>query len=907
VVTAAGGIKLVGEKPGSWHFTVASGTEQGKKYDVHVKFADIKNQISQAVQDLRNWNKDRTKPDLRKVSAQVVDNADLKISCSCPSFLYHGFAYIATKRGTKYGRKETRPPKKRNPKEYGIGCKHAHLMFEVIPFYKSTMSGHIKRFFMPTVNSAEKEMKKQLQGVKKATDFLRGKEGSYPSESVNEAQFGSVEWQDEQIAKIKAKLEKGEPLNGADKAFIETQLEHNKRAEIEELERMWKASESVSEQGTTTVEPMAPPAPARPATPAPARPAQPAPSKPRSPIAPKPGVTPNPKAQQQRDIDLFVQARKGLTEAEEIFKPATPDELTNRKKLKRDPAAVGAEKTEEVVVAPTGEIIKMSTADFNSLEAADIIYWDAGEESENIPGQWQIEEEDKETVESFLKANPVTEAEEVFIPATPDELQKRKQDQDEFSWEELQDLWGGTLNYKGTKYRLGRMSYGDYFLQPADWKGGETDGEAPGTLWLKGNKVYGYKILSSPVTEADVIHPQKKEWMRTGDPELNALLPTLGDEEKSYLETITSKNYADLVAKIQQYTGVELTQENLPTLVSLLRSTLQNVMSLERAHKQYLEEMALMLVFDVPEFKMVEDAYLSDQLRFDIKLEPPTMEDLFPAGMAEPEEGGLSDAEELNQDLADSFEGIDPERLKRRLANLITTGGSALKMHLFALMDERLSAIDSDLPKKYGILATLAMLGYWVTPEGVEKGAAASAAGSSQVVPKDDIYTIKARAVTFPYLVHEIVKGIYEWLSLRPEQQEIMGKETIDQETRDFLAGPEIFKTISAYLPQDRQELLPLVQKLMADLSPSDIKDVLSKSSEGRFTMNKLIAQAQKMWDEYQAQKPRESKNEAMDDRTRQEINRLASEMMALSDQGKNPRRQSILKARIEKLRGAKK
>ena len=60
----------------------------------------------------------------------------------------------------------------------------------------------------------------------------------------NEAAFGSVAWQDEQIAKIKAKLQKGEPLDGSDKAFIETQMEHNKHGEVAELEKMWKASES---------------------------------------------------------------------------------------------------------------------------------------------------------------------------------------------------------------------------------------------------------------------------------------------------------------------------------------------------------------------------------------------------------------------------------------------------------------------------------------------------------------------------------------------------------------------------------------------------------------------------------------------------------------------------------------
>lgn len=65
---------------------------------------------------------------------------------------------------------------------------------------------------------------------------------SFKRGALDEAKFGSVEWQDEQIAKIKSKLEKDEPLDGADLSFIEVQKEHNRRAEIEELEKMWKAS-----------------------------------------------------------------------------------------------------------------------------------------------------------------------------------------------------------------------------------------------------------------------------------------------------------------------------------------------------------------------------------------------------------------------------------------------------------------------------------------------------------------------------------------------------------------------------------------------------------------------------------------------------------------------------------------
>lgn len=50
----------------------------------------------------------------------------------------------------------------------------------------------------------------------------------------------------------------------------------------------------------------------------------------------------------------------------------------------------------------------------------------------------------------------------------------------------LRDFWssGDTLKIAGKSYTVHRMNYGDYFLQPHGWEGGEKDGFAPGTLWL---------------------------------------------------------------------------------------------------------------------------------------------------------------------------------------------------------------------------------------------------------------------------------------------------------------------------------------------------------------------------------------------------------------------------------------
>lgn len=57
----------------------------------------------------------------------------------------------------------------------------------------------------------------------------------------------------------------------------------------------------------------------------------------------------------------------------------------------------------------------------------------------------------------------------------------------QFKKEEIANLWsnGKTLTVNGKEYTVHKMSYGDYFLEPVTWRGGETDGFAPNTIWLE--------------------------------------------------------------------------------------------------------------------------------------------------------------------------------------------------------------------------------------------------------------------------------------------------------------------------------------------------------------------------------------------------------------------------------------
>lgn len=63
---------------------------------------------------------------IEEAIVKSLDTADLNVYCSCPDFKYR-FSYINTNYGmVAYlpGQDELRPPKKTNPKEKGVVCKH---------------------------------------------------------------------------------------------------------------------------------------------------------------------------------------------------------------------------------------------------------------------------------------------------------------------------------------------------------------------------------------------------------------------------------------------------------------------------------------------------------------------------------------------------------------------------------------------------------------------------------------------------------------------------------------------------------------------------------------------------------------------------------------------------------------
>jgi hypothetical protein len=51
----------------------------------------------------------------------------------------------------------------------------------------------------------------------------------------------------------------------------------------------------------------------------------------------------------------------------------------------------------------------------------------------------------------------------------------------------MREYWGHErpIEYKGKRYDVHKMSYGDYFFEPAGWRGGEKQGFHPDVIWFE--------------------------------------------------------------------------------------------------------------------------------------------------------------------------------------------------------------------------------------------------------------------------------------------------------------------------------------------------------------------------------------------------------------------------------------
>ena len=360
------------------------------------------------------------------------------------------------------------------------------------------------------------------------------------------------------------------------------------------------------------------------------------------------------------------------------------------------------------------------------------------------------------------------------------------------------------------------------------------------------------------------MHPSKKKYVEKLPSHekdiVTGMYPSLDKDNQAYLELITSESYKRSVERLAKYLGVSIEQlhKKYPSFSSLYSVIINNffeIIESERQYKEELEILAVETVLDLPEFSAIKEMVNEGMLTIDARIETPDISNAITENELKAKPGKLSTSEKDTEQLSKEFvkPELDPEILaKRSFAKTLTQGNAVNKFYLFHLVEDKLNEINPKLPKMYGIVCAGTTLSYYGMPmiEMSKYFAESAAVGSAEVV---DDSTIKARGANFPILVHEIVKGLYNWLTYDIASQAELDRETLDQEVLELMSGESVYNNFRKLIKVEDQKLIPFIIKDLLRHPAQVIKTINAGGGAAQNVMDKLVARAKETYSNWKS------------------------------------------------------
>jgi hypothetical protein len=294
-----------------------------------------------------------------------------------------------------------------------------------------------------------------------------------------------------------------------------------------------------------------------------------------------------------------------------------------------------------------------------------------------------------------------------------------------------------------------------------------------------------------------------------------------------------------------------------------LRQTMMSSMTLineisqiETPYTDLLEQLAIQMVTDA--YPIINYANIKIDAKILRNLEVQHTDN------GDDEEGEEDDNEEPQIPNIDINAGNDiPPTVKRRIINGITHGAAIRGAFGYLLFREYLDNIDDSLVEKYrellkntfgvydsdeAIALMLMMLAQGSKIEGGTSEAEYDEGGEDE----EPGFKITARALNFPFLVHEIVKGLYEILSLqgfgadREQNNAIVKKvDKIENEPEDLRYGKFIYDAINDLYNNSEYDDVRIRELLFTEIYKLDDADFMSFIQNA---INNRLTPAQQRW-----------------------------------------------------------
>lgn len=335
--------------------------------------------------------------------------------------------------------------------------------------------------------------------------------------------------------------------------------------------------------------------------------------------------------------------------------------------------------------------------------------------------------------------------------------------------------------------------------------------------------------------------------------------PAMPSGDRDFVELVSSKRFKDSVNNVRRYLGTTAPLQGRNPLMQLMGMAMQSLQQIGRVqfqHKDYLEKLAVDLVkkeMGIPEGAMQFDAKL-------VMSPLPSAQGMRPES-EEPDQEDVRAAfkhQDDIEDFVDEFEKFNLEKAKRRFINSLIQGASKKGHYMFELVRDELDRLDPQLANMYGVTQSLMDHLYWVMPdmEGMA-GSGEGQIGQTEVDPETDPPTVKARAMTFPLLVHELIKGVYEIFGTHglpddPKQAEmIMGSEdTLPSEVWDMRIGPIFWEKFTEAYPlelfdEDKKHIQHYLFMRFSRIEAKDFmklaKSILKGDPEGQRAIQRMV------------------------------------------------------------------